>query len=91
MRHFLRTAVRVVSPVLVPSALSAGGALLCADSSRNICPIRLHFIYYIILQVFFSFVKGFFVFFLWQTGQLFPLCADVFFEKPVGTQNEIYS
>ena len=63
MRHFLRTAVRVVSPVLVPNALSAGGAFLCADSSRDICPIRLHFIYFNILQRIYSFVKSFFGFF----------------------------
>jgi hypothetical protein len=57
MRHFLRTAVRVVSSALVPNALSADGASLCADSLQGLCPIRLHFIYYIIVQIFFPFVK----------------------------------
>jgi hypothetical protein len=64
MRHFLRTAVRVVSSALVPNALSADGASLCADSMQGLCPIRLHFIYYIIVQAFFPFVKRFFVLFI---------------------------
>ncbi len=62
MRHFLRTAVQVVSSALIPNALSADGAFLCADSLQGLCPIRLHLIIiiYNILQPFFVFVNTFF-------------------------------
>ena len=63
MRHFLRTAVRVVSSALMLNALSADGASLCADSLQWLCPIRLHFIYYMMIQYFYPFVKSFFGFF----------------------------
>lgn len=69
MRHFLRTAVWVVSSAIVPSVLSALDTLLCADNFHGDLSHTIAF-----LQIIYNMIQRFFLF----VNTFFHICIDKF-------------